>query len=131
VATTIKVDRLVLLDALTKKLAEQDKFRADYKKAEEKYQKATEAFASKIITLVKAGKLEITDTNYRTWRDDLEITIKVDKAVMPAQPENPKTPDGWLHDSDYNELSKTIKLLQMTTDQSVPASLYKSVAQWL
>ena len=130
-ATTIKVDRLVLLDALTKKLAEQDKFRADFKKAEDKYKKATEAFASKIIALVKAGKLEISGTNYRTWRDEVEISVKVDKAVMPVEPENPKTPDGWLHDSDYNELSKTIKLLQMTTDQNVPASLYKSVAQWL
>lgn len=130
-ATTIKVDRLVLLDALTTKLAEQDELRADYKKAEDKYKKATEAFASKVMTLVKSGKLSVEGTNYRSWRDELEITIKIDKASMPAEPEQPKRPDNWLHDSDYEELRKTIKLLGMTADPSVPTSVYKSVSQWL
>lgn len=130
-ATTIKVDRLVLLQALTAKLAEQDQLRADYKKAEEKYKKATETFANKIMTLVKGGKLEVANTNYRSWRDELEITIKIDKGVMPTEPEQPKRPDAWLHDSDYEELRKTIKLLGMTADPSVPTSVYKSVSQWL
>jgi hypothetical protein len=130
-ATTIKVDRIVLSNALQVKLDEQDKLRADHKKAEEKYKKANEAYANKVMSLVKSGKLEITDTTYRNWRDEVEITIKVDKAVMPAEPERPKTPDGWLHDHEYEELRKTIKLLSMTNDPSVPASLYKSVAQWL
>ncbi len=130
-ATTIKVDRLVLLEALKAKLAEQDKFRADHAKAEEKYKKETETFANKVIALVKSGKLSVEGTNYRTWRDELEITIKVDKAIIPAEPERPQTPDGYLGSHDYEELRKTIKLLGMTADPSVPTSVYKSVSQWL
>lgn len=130
-ATTIKVDRLVLLQALNGKLAEQEKLRAEYKKAEEKHKKAQEVFASKIISLVKTGKLDITGTNYRSWRNELELTISVDKAIMQTEPESPKYPDGWLHESAYEELRKTIKLLGMTADPSVPTSVYKSVSQWL
>lgn len=130
-ATTIKVDRVVLLDALKARFAEQVKLRAEYNKAEEKYKKAQEAFANKVMALVKSGKLSVEGTNFRSWRDELEITIKIDKATMPAEPEKPKTPDNWLHDSDYEELGRTIKLLGMTSDPSVPTSVYKSVAQWL
>lgn len=130
-ATTIKVDRLVLLDALNGKLAEQDKLRADYTKAEEKYKKAQEAFASKVIALAKSGKLEIHNTNYRSWNSILEIEFKVEKELIPAEPERPSYPDGWIHDNDYEELRKTIKLLGMTAQPDVPASLYKSVSQWL
>lgn len=130
-ATTIKVDRLVLLDALKAKLVEQDKLRADYKKAEEKYKKAQEAFASKVIALAKSGKLEVHNTNYRSWNGILEIEFKVDKDKLPTEVERPRTPDNYLHDSDYEELRKTIKLLGMTADPSVPTSVYKSVSQWL
>jgi hypothetical protein len=130
-ATTIKVDRIVLLDTLKAKLAEQDKFRADHKKAEEKHKKASEVFASKVIALAKAGKLEVHNTNFRTWSSILEIEFKVDKAVVPAEPERPKAPEGMLRDDDYEELRKTIKLLSMTADPSVPASVYRSVSQWL
>lgn len=130
-ATTIKVDRLVLLDALNGKLAEQDKFRADYAKAEQKYKKAQEAFASKIIALAKSGKLEVHNTNYRSWNGILEIEFKVEKDKLPTEAERPDRPDGMLRDDEYEELRKTIKLLGMTADQSVPASLYKSVSQWL
>ncbi len=130
-ATTIKVDRVVLVEALKKKLAEQDKLRAEYKKAEEKYKKEQEAFATKVIALAKSGKLEIHSTNYRSWSGRLEIEFNVDKTQIPAEPKNPQTPDGWLHDSDYQELDRTIKLLGMTSDPSVPTSVYKSVAQWL
>lgn len=128
-ATTIKVDRLVLLDALNARLTEQDKLRADYKKAEEKFKKAQEAFTTKVIALARSGKLEIHSTNYRSWNGILEIEFKGDN--MPEEPKSPKTPDNWIHDSDYEELRKTIKLLTMTAEQSVPASVYKSVSQWL
>lgn len=130
-ATTIKVDRLVLLDALNGKLAEQDKFRADYKKAEDKYKKAQEAFASKVIALAKSGKLEVHNTNYRSWNGILEIEFKVEKDKLPTEVERPDRPDGMLRDDDYEELRKTIKLLGMTADPSVPTSVYKSVSQWL
>ena len=130
-ATTIKVDRLVLLEALNGKLAEQDKLRVQYQKAQDKYKKEQEAFASKVITLAKSGKLEVHNTNYRSWNSILEIEFKVEKAQIPIEPENPSYPDGWLHDSDYEELRRTIKLISMTTEQTVPASTYKSVSQWL
>lgn len=130
-ATTIKVDRIVLLDALTTKLAEQDKFRAEYKKAEDKYQKDQQKVADKVLSLAKAGKLEIHNTSFRSWNNIYEIEFKVDKALLPAEPDRPQTPEGYLRDDDYEELRRTIKLLSMTNEQSVPASVYKSVSQWL
>jgi len=130
-ATTIKVDRVVLMDALKSRLAEQDKFRAEYKKAEDKYEKDNAKFAEKVVALAKQGKLEVKNTCFRHWNNTLEIEFVVDKAVIPASPDRPDRPAGMYHDSDYEELGRTIKLLGMTNEQSVSASVYKSVSQWL
>ena len=131
-ATTIKVDRLVLLDALQVKLAEQDKLRAEYKKAEEKYKKEQEAFADKVLALAKSGKLEVHRVNTRTYNGGLiEVEWKADRALINSEPQSPDRPEGWVHESEYEELRKTIRLLSMTTEPNVPASVYKSVSTWL
>jgi len=90
VATTIKVDRLVLLDALTTKLAEQEKLQAQHDKAVADYEKAEKAWHEKVATACPKGL-----------------------------------------GGDTDELRKTIRLLSMTTEPNVPASVYKSVSNWL
>lgn len=130
-ATTIKVDKAQLISVLQGKLAEQDNLRAEYKKAEDKYKKALKAFTDRLIALVKSGKLEVSDTNYRSWRDELELTIKTDSKVLPPEPEKPKYPDAYINDSDYEELRRTIRLLSMTNDPTVPAGVYRELSKWI
>lgn len=130
-ATTIKVDRVSLSNALQARYDEQVKLRADYAKAEEKHQKAQQVFADKIIAMAKAGKLEVAGSNYRSWNGTLEIEFKVDRDKLPTEPERPRTPDNYMGDHDFEELGRTIKLLGMTTEPTIPASVYRSVAQWL
>lgn len=128
VATTIKVDRLVLLNALTTKLAEQEARQDEYDKAIAKYEKAEKAWHDKVLIAVK--KLDVFRVTLRNWSEPMvEVEYKVNLNDLPNQPEKPNYPQGWLHDTD--ELRKTIKLLGMTTEPHVPASVYKNVGQWL
>jgi hypothetical protein len=128
VATTIKVDRLVLLDALTTKLAEQEKLQADYDKAIEKYEKDEKAWHDKVVIACK--KFPVWRVHVRAWSEPVvEIEYKVNLNDLPTQPEKPDYPKGLGGDTD--ELRKTIRLLSMTTEPNVPASVYKSVSNWL
>lgn len=127
-ATTIKVDRLVLLDALTTKLAEQEKLQAQHDKNVADYEKAEKAWNDKVVLSVK--KLEVFRVNYRNWSEPVvEIEYKVSPSDLPPKPEKPDYPKGLSGDTD--ELRKTIRLLSMTTEPNVPASVYKSVSNWL
>jgi hypothetical protein len=128
VATTIKVDRLVLLDALTTKLAEQEKLQAQHDKAIEKYEKDEKAWHDKIVLSVK--KLDVFRVSLRNWSEPMvEIEYKVNLSDLPTKPEKPDYPKGL--GGDTEELRKTIRLLSMTTEPNVPASVYKSVSTWL
>jgi hypothetical protein len=128
VATTIKVDRLVLLDALTTKLAEQEKLQAQHDKAIEKYEKDEKAWHDKIVLSVK--KLDVFRVSLRNWSEPMvEIEYKVNLSDLPTKPEKPDYPKGL--GGDTEELRKTIRLLSMTTEPNVPASVYKSVSNWL
>lgn len=127
-ATTIKVDRLVLLDALTTKLAEQEKLQAQHDKAIEKYEKDEKAWHDKIVLSVK--KLDVFRVSLRNWSEPMvEIEYKVNLSDLPTKPEKPDYPKGL--GGDTEELRKTIRLLSMTTEPNVPASVYKSVSTWL
>jgi hypothetical protein len=128
VATTIKVDRLVLLDALTTKLAEQEKLQAQHDKAVADYEKAEKAWHDKVVIACK--KFPVWRVHVRAWSEPVvEIEYKVSLNDLPTQPEKPDYPKGLGGDTD--ELRKTIRLLSMTTEPNVPASVYKNVGHWL
>jgi hypothetical protein len=114
-ATTIKVDRLVLLQALTTRYDEEQKKNAEYNKAIAKYEKDEKAYHDKVITLSKK------------WQVDGVRNV----SDLPAEPEKPDYPKGMMPATELEELGKVIKLLNMTADPSVPASVYKNVSQWL
>ena len=127
-ATTIKVDRLVLLDALTTKLAEQEKLQAQHDKAVADYEKAEKAWHDKVVIACK--KFPVWRVHVRAWSEPVvEIEYKVNLNDLPTQPEKPDYPKGLGGDTD--ELRKTIRLLSMTTEPNVPASVYKNVGHWL
>lgn len=127
-ATTIKVDRVILLDALTTKLAEQEKLQAQHDKAVAEYEKAEKAWHDKIVIACK--KFPVWRVHVRAWSEPVvEIEYKVNLNDLPTQPEKPDYPKGL--GGDLDELRKTIRLLQMTAEPNVPASVYKSVSTWL
>ena len=128
----VKVDKAMLLKALQDRLVLGEKANATQEKNNAKYEADKKAWAEKLASLAKSGKLEFDDVDVSTWRNEIRITYKYkDTAVLPKEPERADSPEGGLPSHLAEEISNTIKLLNMTTDPFVGASLYKDVVRYI
>jgi hypothetical protein len=128
----VKVDKAMLIKALQDRLALGEKANAIQEKNNAKYEADKKAWSEKLASLAKSGKLDFDDVNVSTWRNQIEIryTYK-ENSVLPKEPERPDSPDGTLANHQAEEINNTIKLLNMTADPFVGASLYKDVVRYI
>ena len=128
----VKVDKAMLLKALQDRLALGEKANAIQEKNNAKYEAEKKAWSEKLASLAKSGKLDFDDVNVSTWRNQIEIryTYK-ENSILPKEPERADSPEGVLPSHQAEEITNTIKLLNMTTDPFVGASLYKDVVRYI
>lgn len=128
----VKVDKAMLIKALQDRLALGEKANAIQEKNNAKYEADKKAWANKLASLAKSGKLDFDDVSVSNWRNQIEIryTYK-DNANLPKEPERADCPEGTLASHQAEEINNTIKLLNMTTDPFVGASLYKDVVRYI
>lgn len=128
----VKVDKAMLIKALQDRLALGEKANAIQEKNNAKYEADKKAWAEKLASLAKSGKLDFDDVSVSTWRNQIEIryTYK-DNSNLPKEPERADCPDGTLASHQAEEINNTIKLLNMTADPFVGASLYKDVVRYI
>lgn len=128
----VKVDKAMLIKALQDRLALAEKANAIQEKNNAKYEADKKAWANKLASLAKSGKLDFDDVSVSNWRNQIEIryTYK-DNANLPKEPERADCPEGTLASHQAEEINNTIKLLNMTTDPFVGASLYKDVVRYI
>jgi len=128
----VKVDKAMLIKALQDRLALGEKANAIQEKNNAKYEAEKKAWAEKLASLAKSGKLDFEDVNVSTWRNQVEIryTYK-ETSALPKEPERADSPEGTLPNHQAEEINNTIKLLNMTTDPFVGASLYKDVVRYI
>lgn len=130
-ATTVKVDRVILLTALQARYDEQMALQEENEKAIAKYEKEEKAYNEKLVALShKLAVHSVRVLSHRGHHGLLEIEYTL-KGELPAEPQKPDRPNKMMWESDTEELGKAIKLLNMTTDPQIPTSLYKSVSNWL
>jgi hypothetical protein len=146
---TVKVPRTKLIEALTKAASDRAKSVAEHDKAVEKWRLEMAKAEKDFFAKVKSGKVKTNKLNIshrESWRSydstetqekeiDVTITFKVSaKALnMPAKPENKyknKKYD-WNIKEDISEIENAIRILNLSTDEFVSTSTYKSVAQFL
>jgi hypothetical protein len=146
---TVKVPRTKLIEALTKAADDRRQSVAEHEKAVEKWQLDMAKAEKDFFAKVKSNKVKTSDFNIshkESWQPydptgrnekemDVTITFRVSaKALnMPAKPEN-KYKDSrynWNLKEDIREIENAIRILNLSTDEFVSTSTYKSVAQYL
>jgi hypothetical protein len=140
--TAIKVNRLALIEGLEKARAELLKTSEDLTKEWEAYDKAIEGWAKK--ALKQAKESDINPDSFDHYRgNSIIIQTKLEKPKPPQEGRPSK--DTWQqHNRKWQSISldgvtrekveqidNTLKLLKMSGEDNVNASVYKSVVQYL
>lgn len=134
-ASTIKLDKAILITALKDRLALHEAEVTANEKSQIQYAKDYAKYTKEILSYALAHIKEAENVrfNYRTWQHrclNIDFDLKVDDERMPKEPERVSCPN-ILPQHQVDEIKNTIKLLGMTTDTIVPATLYKNVVQYL
>jgi|Laugrespbdmm15dd_1035085.scaffolds.fasta_scaffold08907_4 hypothetical protein len=133
---TVKIETVVVIEALEQAL---NKLHAEYamqNSLEEAYQKECEAWKKEMIAFAIKNIDKATNfrSNYREWKDELNVDYDI---VVPkgSVPESPNRQHDTINAREYRDtvadISKELRMLRMTKDEYVTASTLKSVGQYL
>jgi hypothetical protein len=150
--TAIKVNRLQLIDALetaiTTITSNCDRVKLEW----EEYDKQREVFAANVLKdlqelAVKDGYIQQDRFGFNGYSQEFRIYLtnaqvkrapKQPSQPRPSQREYKRHKNKWQHISldsasqeKIEEIENTLKLLRMSKEESVNASVYKSVVQYL
>ena len=150
--TAIKVNRLQLIDALETAITTITSNCEDIKAQWEEYDKQREVFAADILKdlqelAVKDGYIQQDRFGFNGYSQEFRIYLtnaqvkrapKQPSQPRPSQSEYKRHKNKWQHISldaasreKVEEIENTLKLLRMSKEESVNASVYKSVVQYL
>lgn len=146
---TVKVPRTKLIEALGKAANDRRQSIAEHDKAVEKWKSETAAAEKDFLARVKSGRVKtnkVTMSQREAWQPydpsgkrekqlDVTITFSVPATAMklPEKPEQKyhQSRYGWNIKEDIEEIENAIRILNLSTDEFVSTSTYKSVAQFL
>lgn len=142
-AVNVKVSVKKLIAALNAKIAECKKLVAAHEKAEADFKKAREKYNADVkkISVKNHAVQNVTIRNYNCPEGMVivEAEYLVPKNNIPVEPERAEVP-GFMESSWRNttstvaqiaEMENAVRLLQMTDDEFVNASTYKSICKYL
>jgi hypothetical protein len=138
---TVKVSRTALIKELEEALSKRENAENNHQKARDKYEKECEAINNKLIAVFKSGKLKINDIEVKVGqrftnglekkKNEKNIAIYFN-AIVPDYPEEPKRDyDSYSAKHEANEIRNAIKLLNLSTEELISTSTYRSVVQYL
>ena len=135
-AISVKVATPKVIKALETKLETIKTTKANEKQLEAAFQEELKAWNKALFdyALSKFDSATNIRTNYRSWSNSLNIDFDVDTQGkdFPAQPTRQFEQ---LHDHNYreivDEIENAIRILKMTDEETVNASTFKSIAQYL
>jgi hypothetical protein len=124
----IKVSRTGLIDALKKAIKTREAALAEQEKAHKEFEKAQKEYEDKVLAYITSGKA----TNPKLFvRYDGEATVTVE--LPAALKKGPKQKDVRRYYSVHEipEIKSAIALLELSEEDTISASAYKNVAQYL
>ena len=135
-AISVKIATPKVIKALEGALAKLELDYTSQEASEAKYQKAHEAWKKEIgkWAIANFSKAENLRTNYRSWNKTLNVDfdIVVSEKDFPVEPEKDYET---IHQHTYREMKEDITnaltILKMTDEETVNASTFKTIAQYL
>ena len=127
----IKVKRLALIKSLEKALKKRHDAQAAAEKANKDYKAEITAYEAKIVEAVTSGKAKVACMTINNWRHTDEIRASIE-VIVPKALKHPERA-AYYSPGEHQiiEITNAIALLNLSDDDYVNASTYKSVSQYI
>lgn len=133
---TIRIERSKMIEVLKAAVATREATVQSSKDADKKYEKDVEKYNAALLKAVKSGKLEVVQVNPFNpyYRNSVDRQFDV-RFIIPNSIDIPQRDqvDGNVYqlETEIEQISQTIRLLELSDDAYVPATLYKSITKFL
>lgn len=130
-ALSVKVATPKVIKALEAKLEAGTKAIANNEKKRKEYEKVEKAWAKEVAELIikQIAKADVTASE--NWRGEVSVRIEVPAGTikLPTQPQIQLEQE--LGRYEVTEIENAIRILKMTDEETVNASTFKTIAQYL
>lgn len=130
-AISVKVATTKVIKALEDKLETSKKAIANNEKKRKDYEKVEKAYAKEVAELVFKNISKAEVNAHENWRNEVNVTITLPNGAIKL-PEKPSIDlERELGQYEITEIENAIRILKMTDEETVNASTFKQVAQYL
>lgn len=127
--TTIKIDREQLIKTLTAKVKELESNNATFQKETKAYEAAHDKWEQTCISIALKNAKKAT-ASVSMWRSEHSIQISLPTGTLPEKPERNHSV-GFTHDHEMRELRQFIRMLELSSSDTIAMSALKNVSQYL
>lgn len=133
---TVKLPKDKVIKTLQAKLKEYDKKRDAYPALKAEQDRKHEAWKKSVLAAAKKNFANAIDTSVsysRYGQTTVQVSLTFTEADIPKMLEQPSldNPDNYHFKEEYEDITQAIRLLQMSDDEYVSASTYKSIVRYL
>jgi len=127
--TTIKIDREQLIKTLTAKVKELESNNATFEKETKAHEAAHAKWEQTCIAMALKNVKKAT-VSVSVWRSEHSIHISLPSGTLPEQPEREHSVR-FTHDHEMRELRQFIRMLELSSSDTIAMSALKNVSQYL
>lgn len=128
---SVKVSTVKVIKALEEKVANNTKVLVSNEKKRKEYEKTEKAWAKEVtdLALKQISKAEVNA--HENWRNDVNISIQLPSGAikLPTKPQIELERE--LGAYEISEIENAIRILKMTDEETVNASTFNKLAQYL
>ena len=130
-AISVKVATTKVIKALEDKLETSKKAIANNEKKRKDYEKVEKAYAKEVAELVFKNISKAEVNAHENWRNEVNVTITLPNGAIKL-PEKPSIDlERELGSYEISEIENAIRILKMTDEETVNASTFNKLAQYL
>lgn len=129
----VKVPVKRVIDSLEAKLETMRQEDAAYEVAQAEYEIAKAKWEHDVMTAVLAKGVQKNINLHRHWRGNLTLEVSYDVSSVDNLPAEPEAPANKNRTSDYDKqnIENALRILRMTDEETVNATTFKAISQWL
>jgi hypothetical protein len=130
-ALSVKVATPKVIKALEEKLESAKKAEVSNEKKRKEYQKVEKAWAKQVAELASKHISKAEVNANENWRGEISVNFSLPVGTF-ALPEKPSIDlENELGRYEVQEIENAIRILKMTDEETVNASTFKTIAQYL